>query len=405
MSEPKSYLALAPIRFNRLHGPWPPVAGHGGSAKEQLEAISYGQVQALRQAGVFQWYRTSTGRSIPVRRKKAGPFPFGAVPLRLTGPEARQFRQEFPDLHLQPNLTVRLPRRRRSLVAEGAGIGAGAPAWHLERIGVLEARQQGWASMGGGVGVAVVDSGIDHALPEFQGRIFQSAAYDPISGAYQGDVQQPSGYHGTHIAALIGGQDFGVAPAVDLVDVQVFRDGSAEIVAVKEALFFAAASPGVQIINLSAGWPGSTDAFETVVNQILMTGKLLVCAAGNRGAGNVDSPANYDAVLTVGAIDEADQVAATSGSGQITTPSGEVSLPDVVAPGVLIESAQPGGGSFTDSGTSQAAAIVSGLAALRLADRQGNLSLADLMSQIVMHTRTIPDSRAGHGAVFYNRLP
>ena len=88
---------------------------------------------------------------------------------------------------------------------------------------------------------------------------------------------------------------------------------------------------------------------------------LPVFAVGNEGAGASRSPGNYEEALSVGAID--DRRATPRFSSSQVFANG-LTVPDLVAPGVDILSAMPGDGFGVMSGTSMAAAHVSGLAAL-----------------------------------------
>jgi subtilisin family serine protease len=100
------------------------------------------------------------------------------------------------------------------------------------------------------------------------------------------------------------------------------------------------------------------------VDGLTAAGIFVVAAAGNSGPACrsvADPPAPYPDTLTVGAVDREDRLAAFSSRGP--TPDG-ATKPDVVAPGVDVLSALPGGGYGTESGTSMATPHVAGVVAL-----------------------------------------
>ena len=94
-------------------------------------------------------------------------------------------------------------------------------------------------------------------------------------------------------------------------------------------------------------------------------GILPLFAVGNEGPGTSRSPGNYVEALSVGATDRDDDVALFSSSQRFDRQS-DLIVPDLVAPGVSVISARPGGGSQSMDGTSMATPHTAGLAALLL---------------------------------------
>jgi serine protease AprX len=258
---------------------------------------------------------------------------------------------------------------------------------------------------GTGVGVAVIDTGIDGALSDFSSaggghsRVIVSAVDNPHA-----TTANDSYGHGTDVAGIIAGngnnrsdalhgQYVGVAPNANLISIKVSDEtGATNVLDVIYGLQFAVAHQAqynIRVINLSldAATPQSSkvDPLDAAVESAWLHGIVVVAAAGNRG-GDTDavqySPANDPYVITVGGVDEngtADPSddAAASWSSRGTTQDG-VSKPDVYAPGAHIVSVLApnsvfanascnclvaGGQYIQTSGTSMAAPMIAGLAA------------------------------------------
>jgi len=259
---------------------------------------------------------------------------------------------------------------------------------------------------GTGVGVAVIDTGVDGALPDFTGANGQSrvivSAVDNSSATSATD-----GYgHGTDVAGIIAGngdnlpasnplrgQYIGVAPNANLISLKVSDEsGNTTVLDVIYALQFAVqhqAEYNIRVINMSldSATPQSykTDPLDAAVEAAWLHGIVVVAAAGNRGTASDAvqySPANDPYVITVGGSDENgsanpanDTIAPWSSQG--TTQDG-LHKPDLYAPGAHIVSVLAPGSVFANdncgclvgngqyiqtSGTSMAAPAISGLVA------------------------------------------
>jgi subtilisin family serine protease len=189
------------------------------------------------------------------------------------------------------------------------------------------------------------------------------------------DLKGPDASHGTHVAGIVGaergngiGVD-GIAPAVRIMPVRVVPDGDERDKDVANAIRYAVDN-GARIINMSFGKAHSPQ--KSVVDEAVRyadsKGVLLVHAAGN-DASNLDTEPSFPVRdyqaggqpklwIEVGASSySADSLAASFSNYSRTKV-------DVFAPGVSILSTVPDNGYQRNQGTSMAAPVVSGLAAL-----------------------------------------
>jgi serine protease AprX len=289
---------------------------------------------------------------------------------------------------------------------------------------------------GSGIGVAVVDSGIaDHSA--IANRVVARVNLVSHEPNVTGD---PFG-HGTHIAGLIGGSttaatrvtpDFagGSAPGVHFVDVRVLgSNGSgytSDVIAGIDWTIANARRYGVRVINLSLGHPiaepAATDPLCRAVARAVQAGLVVVVSAGNYGQtatgapvlGGITSPGNSPFAITVGAVDmkgtldrRDDRVAPYSSRGP--TKYDFAVKPDVVAPGAAMVSLENPGSWLSSrypnwhvagsgrnayyrlSGTSMAAAVVSGGVALLL-DTTPGLNPAQVKIALQTGAQFLPEA-------------
>jgi subtilisin family serine protease len=226
------------------------------------------------------------------------------------------------------------------------------------------------------VTVAVIDSGIDAGHPELAGAIAET--FDAL------DSKEGPHVHGTGIAGAIVAHArlMGSAPAAKILAIRAFgvTQGAAESTSftILKGLDYAAAH-GAEVINMS--FAGPKDALvERGIAAVAAKGIVMVAASGNAGP---KSPPLYPAadanVIAVSATDADDHLFAASNRG------GHIA---VAAPGVDIFLPAPGGKYQMTSGTSFAAAYVSGLAALVL-ERNPALKSADVRAILTKSARDL----------------
>jgi len=208
-----------------------------------------------------------------------------------------------------------------------------------------------YTNTGQGVTVYVMDTGIRLTHNEFSGRARHE--FD-ATGEGPGDGNG----HGTHCASTVGGNTYGVAKDVSLVDVKVLsRFGSGSFAGVIAGVNYAAgtsARPKVGSMSLGGGRSQSVnDAVDAASNA----GVTMVVASGNSNTDACNfSPASAPEAITVNSIQRGDQRSSFSNYGQCT---------EIFAPGSSVLGAWITSDSATNtiSGTSMATPHVAGQAA------------------------------------------
>ncbi|MGC4866830.1 S8 family serine peptidase [Micromonospora sp. DT53] len=290
--------------------------------------------------------------------------------------------------------------QNRGSVAKPTG-----PEWNIRQIGA----DRVWSQLrvtGTGIVIGSSDSGVDGTHPALRAgfRGGDDSWYDPWDGTRSPTDQ---GGHGTHtVGSAVGRDGIGVAPDAQWVGcVNLDRNlGSPghylDCLQFMLAPFPAGGDPftdgrperAPQVLTNSWGCPPIEGCDRRVLRPATAAldaaGIFVVAAAGNTGpwcASIDDPPAPYADVLTVGAVDRQRRVAEFSSRGPV--PGGS-NKPDVLAPGVGVVSAMPGGTYAALEGTSMATPQVAGVVALMWSANPALVGDVNRTRQILRDTAT-----------------
>ncbi len=249
------------------------------------------------------------------------------------------------------------------------------------------------------VTVATIDTGIDPSQLDLKGKIW----HDPESpNIYGWDFvnNRPNPYdrhgHGTHIAGIIGAfcdqshDVCGMTQDVSLMAIKYYdpsASGANNLRRSVQALHYAI-DHGARVINYSGGGPSASEEEEAALRRAENRGILVVTAAGNEHS-NTDVLANayYPSAYHLRNIIS---VAAVNASGSLLSASNYgVRSVDVAAPGDHITSTLPDNSFGVLTGTSQATAFVTGLAALMLS-KNPSLQPEEIKRLILEYVTRVP---------------
>jgi len=235
--------------------------------------------------------------------------------------------------------------------------------WIPPGISLMAAEKVWPSTRGQGTVVAVLDTGIDYRHPDLAGNVIGGRSFIPGEPDYL-DLNG----HGTHVAGIIAanGKILGMAPEAKLLAVKVLnQNGFGTIMSINQGLAWVRNWVGengqrVNVVNMSLGSALPNSAMHQEIIKLVESGITVVCAAGNAGDGNpdtpeIDYPAYYPETIAVGAINLQTGIANFSNSNDRI---------DVVAPGVNTYSTYPDNRYVELSGTSMACPHIAGAVAL-----------------------------------------
>ncbi len=266
---------------------------------------------------------------------------------------------------------------------------------------------------GAGVGVAVIDSGVDNSEPELASRVVAEGDFTGTTG--DGTIDGTG--HGTAVAGIIAGSAGGMARQANVWALKVFNSlGQTQESWVIAALASAYANRnsfgGLKVVNMSLGAPGPYNsdcdalfpAWALPVNQLVGAGIAVVVSSGNNAHSNgISTPACLSSSIAVGAVYDANIgpisfpppgacADATTAADKITCYS-DSGLPlDVLASSHCADTLGPEGSCF--GGTSAAAPYTSGVIA-QILSVLGGVTPAAMRTALMTSGTPIQDPRNG----------
>ncbi|MHA2504421.1 MAG: S8 family peptidase, partial [Candidatus Kariarchaeaceae archaeon] len=254
-----------------------------------------------------------------------------------------------------------------------------------EQIGTEEVWSMNYT--GDGIVIAVVDTGVNFNHPALQGKMVAEQSFHNETYGYQTSKgPADDNGHGTSVASLVAGHEPGrfqsAAYNASIVSAKLgVENGYITSLSLIGALDWVVSLDYVDIITMSLSEPEENydiDPLEEMANLAASKGKFVFGSAGNRGSFGRDpysmgSPGTAPEAISVGAVTDMGNLASFSSEG----PSyGNHPKPDVLAPGVGIETAERLGGYRSRSGTSFSTPIAASVAAVVLqAANENGISL------------------------------
>lgn len=426
---------------------------HGGSKfygerlfvimKDQVDVSRADQIKEYdaRRTYVYQTLTTHAMDSQAELRRTLESYHIRFKPYYLVnglevtgGPFIRLWLEQRPDVDRVLNNPILRPLPTEVPTASGKYSGLPLePEWNLTLIKAPQA----WRELGvNGTGIVIgqSDSGVDGTHPEFSDRYRGRDEgddynwYDPWNGTLS---PTDIGGHGTHTLATALGSHVGVAPGASWIGcVNLARNLGNPAHYLDCMQFMLAPFPqngdpftqgeptrSAQVMTNSWGCPEvegcDMDVFLPAFKAFKSAGIFVVVGAGNNGdigCGSItDPPAIYQQNFTVGAVDKTSVLASFSSKGPVTLNGQLFIKPDIVAPGVDILSAFPGGTYQILSGTSMATPHVAGAVALLWSadpDLIGNIDRTmQILEQTAHKLESIPTSgECGNIFIFPNNL-
>lgn len=312
------------------------------------------------------------------------------LPKEQTVQEAVAEYKEDPDVaYAQPNYKYSLVHgesAERAAQQQAAAVDylndtEKAQLWHLEMIQALDAWDLLRQIDRTRVKVAVLDTGVDLSHEDLQDSLNKSLCVD-VTGGRTVPLTGDSDGHGTHVSGIIAAEannGLGVAgvasggssgdSVAEIFVVDVFRTNNAYTSDIIAGLQYAQ-QKGAKVINMSLGYEAYNQTFadlmlENTVNNVTASNIAVICAAGNDNNAIPNYPADFDTAISVTSVNQAGEKSDFSNYGNtkdIAAPGGHEG--DLRYPTQLICSTLPGNKYGGEAGTSMAAPVVSGVAAM-----------------------------------------
>lgn len=480
---PPLFTALLPALLWSAAAAWaaPPARGNLGPVDGEVIVRFKPQAELLRKhalaarAAAPQVRDALAGRAAALGARLGRSLQAGAAVgdrtqvLRASGVSAAALAAR---LAADPDVEFAVPNGRvRRLVAPNdplypalaAGVRANGPdsgQWYLRAPTATVASgidiETAWSRSTGSsnIVVAVIDTGVRPDHPDLSGRLV--AGYDFVSnaevandgdgrdadaadpgdwvsaaeagsGTFSGCSEEPSSWHGTSTASLVGASTndgvgmAGTAPGVRVQPVRVLGKCFGTDSDIQAAMRWAAgiSVAGVpdnptpaRVINLSLGGTGACSAsYQAAVNEIVARGVVIVAAAGNTAGHPVGTPANCSGVIAVLALRHAGTkvgfsdlgpqitIAAPGGNCVNITAGSQCLYPILAATNTGTRA--PVASGWTDSfdysvGTSFASPLVAGTVGLMLSVQPG-LSITETRMRLQGTARPFPTTGADNG--------
>lgn len=343
-------------------------------------------------ASVSRLDKENIFRDFKVQPKLAYKSALRGFSAKLTGEDFARLKQDQRVKFISEDREVRITADQFPAISRSPSFSAYPPK-QKKPTGISRINAPHAAYKGAGIGVAVIDTGIDLDHPDLKENIVADTSC--ISHVATGDDDMG---HGSHVAGTIAAPDnkigvVGVAPEAHLIAVKVlnsFGSGSwSDVICGIDWVTAHATEYNIKVANMSLGGWGSSDnncgntnndAFHQALCNSVAAGVTYVVAAGNSGS-NASGfvPAAYDdTLITVSALADSDGIPGGQGPDTSRGPddtfatfSNYGAAVDIGAPGVDIFSTFKNGLFHTYSGTSMASPHVAGSAAVYIEAHPG----------------------------------
>lgn len=230
--------------------------------------------------------------------------------------------------------------------------------YHLSLLKIAEAQKLAGKNK---VKVAVIDGGADTKHPELKNKMLPTYnTTDPLQ-------QAMPDFHGTHVAGIIASEKnngvggYGINPNTSILSIDVFGRGwGASDYTVAEGILYAVQQKA-DVINMSLGSSYPSPLIKEAVQKALDAGIPIIASAGNSGVNELNYPAAFEGVISVGSTNKENKLSSYSTFGPSV---------DLVAPGEAVYAPlydmEKGSTFYSMSGTSMSAPVVTGVASLLL---------------------------------------